>query len=118
MSDDREVFGIFAGLANLPNLSALALSNCLEYNASERFIKFKMSKNYIMTIKNEDPVSYDLTSTLKKVSANLYINQIFPYLTAWELFHVRSVCKEWLNHVKDSWHSTFKREMYIQLLAG
>lgn len=71
-----------------------------------------------MTIKNDDPVSYDLTSTLRNVPANLFTSHIFPYLTAYELFRVREVCKEWLNHVKDSWHSTFKREMYIQLLAG
>ena len=116
--DEKEVFGIFAGLANLPNLSTLALSNCLEYNASERFIKFKMSKNYVMTIKNDDPVSYDTTSNLRKVPSSLFISHVFPYLTATELFKARSVCKEWLSHVKDSWHSTFKREMYIQLLAG
>lgn len=52
--DEREVLSLFYGIANLPNLSSLALGNCLEYSAAERFIKFKMSKNYIMTIKNED----------------------------------------------------------------
>lgn len=71
-----------------------------------------------MTIKNDDPVQYDLTSRISKVPANLFVNHIFPYLTAWELFRARSVCKQWLGMVKDSWHSTFKREMYVQLLAG
>lgn len=115
---DGEVFGIFAGLSNISNISALALGNCLEYSSAERFIKFKMSKHYIMTIKNEDPASYDLSSRVSKVPASLYVNHVFPYLTAWELFRARSVCKEWLGHVKDTWHSTFKREMYVQLLAG
>lgn len=68
-----------------------------------------MTRNYIMTIKNDDPVLYDLTSNVSKVPSNLFIHHIFPYLTAWELFRARSVCKEWLGLVKDSWHSTFKR---------
>ena len=71
-----------------------------------------------MTIQNNDAVSYDLTSRMSKVPPALFTSHIFPYLTAWELFRVRQVCKEWLSYVKDSWHSTFKREMYIQLLAG
>lgn len=71
-----------------------------------------------MTIQNNDPVSYDLVSGLRRVPSAIFTNHIFPYLTAWELFRVREVCKEWLSNVKDSWHSTFKREMYIQLLAG
>lgn len=87
------MFGVISGLGNLPNLSALALGNCLEYNAIERFIKFKMTRNYIMTIKNDDPVQYDLTSQLSKVPSSLYIKHIFPYLTAWELFRARAVCK-------------------------
>ena len=96
----------------------MALSNCLEYNSNERYVKFKMSKNYIMTIKNDDPVSYDLNSTLARVPSSIFTNHIFPYLTALELFQARQVCKEWLGNVKDSWHSTFKREMYVQLLVG
>ncbi len=32
-SDGLEVFGLISGLGNLPTLSALALGNCLEYNA-------------------------------------------------------------------------------------
>lgn len=106
------------GLGNIPNLSALALGNCLEYNTSERYIKFKMSKNYVMTIKNDDPVAYDLASSVSRVPGNLFVHHILPYLTASELFGVRAVCKEWLGYVKDCWHSTFKREMYVQLLAG
>ena len=93
------------------------LGNCLDYNANERYIKFKMTKTYIMTIKNEDPVSYDLTSRVSKIPSNCYTHHIFPYLTAWELFRVRGVCKEWQSNVKETWHSTFKREMYVQLLA-
>lgn len=112
------MFGLIEGLGNISNLSALALGNCLEYNTTERFIKFKMTKNYIMTIKNDDPVSYDLTSQVSKVPSSLFTHHVFPYLTALELFRVRSTCKEWLGLVKDSWHSTFKREMYTQLLAG
>ncbi len=68
-----------------------------------------MTKNYIMTIKNEDQVSYDLTSRISKVPACVFVNHIFPYLTAWELFRARSVCREWFGLVKDSWHATFKR---------
>ena len=68
-----------------------------------------MSRNYIMTIKNNDSVSYDLTSSLRNVPPAMFTNHIFPYLTALELFRVRQVCKEWLTFVKDSWHSTFKR---------
>lgn len=77
-----------------------------------------MSKNYVMTIKNDDPVAYDLTSSVAKVPSALFVHHVFPYLTACELFSVRGVCKEWLGLVKDSWHATFKREMYVQLLAG
>jgi hypothetical protein len=76
-----------------------------------------MSQNYNMTIKNEDPLYFDRISSLSKVPTDLYVNHIFPYLTAAELFSVRSVCKEWLENVKESWHSTFKREMFVQLLA-
>jgi hypothetical protein len=68
-----------------------------------------MTKNYIMTIKNDDLVSYDLTSQLAKIPSSMFVSHIFPYLTAWELFRARSVCKEWYGYVKDSWHSTFKR---------
>lgn len=46
-----------------------------------------------MTIKNDDPVQYDLTSALSKVPGNTFVHHIFPYLTAWELFRARSVCK-------------------------
>lgn len=92
-NDGLEVFGLISGLGNLPNLSALALGNCLEYNAIQRFIKFKMTKNYIMTIKNDDPVQYDLTSRLAKIPGNIFVHHIFPYLTAWQLFRSRSVCK-------------------------
>lgn len=59
-----------------------------------------MSKNYVMTIKNEDPISYDLTSNLRSVPPALFTQHVFPYLTAWELFRARQVCKEWLSHVK------------------
>lgn len=62
-----------------------------------------------MTIKNDDPVQYDLTSQLARVPNTTIVHHIFPYLTAWELFRARSVCKEWLGLVKDSWHATFKR---------
>jgi hypothetical protein len=76
-----------------------------------------MSKNYIMTIKNEDEMCFDRTSVLRNVSGDLYTHHIFPYLTAVELFKVRGVCKEWMENVKEAWHSTFKREMFIQLMA-
>jgi hypothetical protein len=52
-----------------------------------------MTRNYIMTIKNDDPVQFDYTSKLSKVPASLFTRHIFPYLTAWELFRARSVCK-------------------------
>lgn len=52
-----------------------------------------MSKNYIMTIKNNDPISYDLASNLAKIPASIFINHIFPFLTAHELFRCRNVCK-------------------------
>jgi hypothetical protein len=55
-----------------------------------------MSQNYNMTIKNEDPLYFDRRSSLSSISADLYVNQIFPYLSASELFSVRSVCKEWM----------------------
>jgi len=70
-----------------------------------------------MTIKNGDPLYFDRTSRIAKVSGDLFVNHLFPYLSASELFNVRSVCKEWLDNVKDSWHATFKREMFVQLLA-
>lgn len=41
-----------------------------------------MTKNYIMTIKNDDPVSYDLTSRVSQVPSNLFVHHVFPYLTA------------------------------------
>lgn len=94
------MFRIFEGLANLPSLSSMAIQNCLEFNSEQRFIKFGMGKNYIMTITNEDPISFDLTSQLAKVAPALLIHNIFPFLTAQELFQVRGVCKEWLNNVK------------------
>ena len=81
----------------------------MEYNNAERFVRFKMSKSYIMTIKNDDPTVFDTTSVLKDVPSDLLVNEIFPYLTAPELFKVRGVCKEWLENVKEAWHSTFKR---------
>ena len=82
-ADGLEVFGLISGLGNLPTLSALALGNCLEYNAIERFIKFKMTKSYTMTIKNDDPVQFDLTSQLARVPSSTFVHHIFPYLTAW-----------------------------------
>ncbi len=53
-----------------------------------------------MTIKSEDPLHFDTVSQLRKIPPELYTNHIFPYLTASELFKCRSVCKEWLDHVK------------------
>jgi hypothetical protein len=41
-----------------------------------------MSKNYIMTIKNDDPVNYDLTSSIRKIPSEMYVQHIFPYLRA------------------------------------
>lgn len=76
-----------------------------------------MSKNYIMTIKNDDELSFDRSSVLSRVSSDLFIHKICPYLTAVELFKARAVCKEWMENVKEAWHSTFKREMFIQLMA-
>ena len=52
-----------------------------------------MSKRYIMTIKNEDEVSFDRTSIMKDVSNDLFVHGVFPYLTAVELFKVRGICK-------------------------
>ena len=76
-----------------------------------------MTANYIMTIKNEDPSYFDTTSSLKEVPSDAMINHVFPFLTAQELFSVRSVSKEWMDYVKEAWHATFKREMFNQLLA-
>ena len=76
-----------------------------------------MSQSYNMIIKNNDPYYIDNVSILRNVPSDLYINHIFPYLAASELFQMRAVCKEWLEGVKESWHATFKREMFIQLLA-
>jgi hypothetical protein len=59
-----------------------------------------MSQNYIMTIQNNDPVFFDRESKLSRVPSDMFINHLFPFLTAAELFGVRSVCKEWLDHVK------------------
>ena len=59
-----------------------------------------MSKNYIMTIKNDDELSYDRSSVLQNVSSDLFIHRIFPYLAAVELFKSRAVCKEWMENVK------------------
>ncbi len=52
-----------------------------------------MSKNYIMTIKNDDEQAFDRNSTLKNVSNDLYTHHIFPYLTSVELFKARAVCR-------------------------
>jgi hypothetical protein len=43
---------------------------------------------------------FDKTSLLSKVPTEIFVNHIFPYLSASELFKVRSVCKEWLENVK------------------
>jgi hypothetical protein len=53
-----------------------------------------------MTIKSDDPFHFDTVSQFGKIPSELYTNHIFPYLTASELFKCRSVCKEWLDHVK------------------
>jgi hypothetical protein len=89
----------------------------VEYNQTERFLKFKMSDSYYMTIKSEDPYHFDNVSQFRKVPQETFVSHIFPYLTASELFMCRSVCREWFDYVKESWHATFKREMFIQLLA-
>lgn len=68
----------------------------LEYNSSERYIKFKMSHHYIMTIRNDDPLYFDRQSQLRRVPPELFVQHVFPFLTASELFGVRGVCKEWL----------------------
>lgn len=52
-----------------------------------------MTRNYVMTIKNDDPVQYDLTSMISRVPSGMFVKYIFPYLTAWELFRSRQVCK-------------------------
>jgi len=36
---------------------------------------------------------YDRTSVIRNVSTNLFVHNIFPYLTAVELFKARGVCK-------------------------
>ena len=68
----------------------------LEHSTADRCIKFKMSDNYNITIQSQDPLFHDTTSALRKVPSDLFIQHIFPYLTASELFQVRGVCKEWL----------------------
>ena len=46
-----------------------------------------------MKIRNEDPLYFDRDSALAALPADLFVNHIFPYLSASELFRVRSVCK-------------------------
>lgn len=41
-----------------------------------------MSQNYNMTIKNEDPLYYDKTSRVSALSSDIFVNHVFPYLTA------------------------------------
>ena len=36
-----------------------------------------------LSIKNDDPVQFDLTSQLSRIPASLFTRHIFPYLTAW-----------------------------------
>jgi hypothetical protein len=62
----------------------------------DRFVKFKMSDSYMMTIKSEDPFNFDTASQLSALPPEMYTNHIFPYLSASELFRMRGVCKEWL----------------------
>jgi hypothetical protein len=123
LKDQREsfewkVFGIFSGLSRVMSISPDSVGDWIDYSPSERSITYRMNKNYIATIQNRDPIPYDNDSVLSSLPADLYVHHIFTYLTAEELFSVRSVCKEWLRHVKQTWHSTFKREMYFQLLVS
>ena len=65
----------------------------VEYNSVERFIKFKMSESYIMTIRSEDPLHFDTSSSISKLPPEMFTSHIFPYLTASELFQSRAVCR-------------------------
>jgi hypothetical protein len=77
----------------------------------------KIGNNYIMTIKSEDEVRYDRCSQLSALPATLWVRGILPFLTSWNLFFMRSVCKEWHGYVKESWHASFIRDMRIKLLT-
>ena len=68
----------------------------MEYNNVERYIRFKISQNYVMKIKNEDPASFDVSSKVKDVPSDMFVHHVFPFLTASELFRIRGVSKEWL----------------------
>lgn len=68
-----------------------------------------MSQNYNMTIINEDPLFFDRDSTVSSIPSDLFVQHVFPFLPASELFRVRGVCKEWMESVREAWHATFKR---------
>ena len=77
-----------------------------------------MGKRYNLTIKNDDPVFKDTTSRLSVLPRELFVHHVMTYFTAFELFGLRGVCKEWEGYVKEAWHGSFKREMFSQLLAA
>jgi len=81
----------------------------IDYNSSERYITMKMGKKYHMTIRNMDQQYLDTTSKLSVLPKELFTKHIFQYLSAYELFSLRRVCKEWNEYVRDAWHSIFKR---------
>lgn len=52
-----------------------------------------MGNNFLVQIRNGDKIKYDSTSKLAKLPHSILQNNIFPFLTAYDLFKIRGVSK-------------------------
>ena len=71
-----------------------------------------------MIVKSDEVIETDTTSYFKKVPYFIMKESVLKCFTAFELFKLRGVSKEWNEMVRSCWSRAFKREMKEQLIAA
>jgi hypothetical protein len=63
-------------------------------------------------VRSCDKVNYEGVSLFSKVPSWIFRENILSFFSAFDLFKMRGVNREWSEMVRQMWHKTFKREMF------
>ena len=88
------------------------------FDPIENSISFKIHNGYRVKVKSCEEVVYEKQSVCHRVPQWIMKEHVFSYFSAFELFKLRGVNREWLEMVRSMYHKTFKREMFEQLMAA
>ena len=77
-----------------------------------------MTSDYLVIVKSDEQIQIDSCSFFKKVPYFIMKQNILKCFSAFELFKLRGINKEWNELVRSCWSRAFKREMKEQLIAA